>query len=97
MKEMKEGIDLPIEMEERMKGITQIQGITQTPEIDIGKKEALPNPPDNHHAITLGTEATDPIPGVGFRGILLVKIQKEKFWRKKCQGFFQKWQRQTQL
>ena len=72
LKETKERIDLPIEMEERM------IGITQTPEIDKGKKEALPNPPDNHHAITLGTEATDPIPGVDFRGILLVKITEEK-------------------
>ena len=91
LKETKERIDLPLDMDGRM------IDITQTPEIDRGKKEALPNHPGNHHGITLGTEATDPIPGVGFRGILLVKIQKEKFWRKKCQGFFQKWQRQTQL
>ena len=78
LKETKERIDLPIEMEERMIGITQIQGITQTPEIDKGKKEALPNPPDSLHAITRGTEATGLIPGADFRGILLVKITEEK-------------------
>ena len=91
LKETKDRIDLPLEIEEKM------IDITQTPEIEIGEKEALRNHPGNHHAITLRIEATDPLPRVGFRGILLVKIQKEKFWRKKCQGFFQKWQRQTQL
>ena len=78
MKETKEGIDLPIEMEERMKGITQIQGITQTPEIGKEKKEALPNPLDSLHAITRGTEATGLLPGADFRGILLVKIIEER-------------------
>ena len=78
LKETKEGIDLPIGMKERAKGITQIQDITQTPEIGKEKKEASPNPPDSLHAITRGTEATGLIPGADFRGTLLVKIIEEK-------------------
>ena len=78
MKETKEGIDLPIGMKERAKGITQIQDITQTPEIGKEKKEASPNPPDSLHAITRGTEATGLIPGADFRGTLLVKIIEDK-------------------
>ena len=80
LKETKERIDLPLDMEGRM------IDITQTPEIDRGKKEALPNHPGNHHEITLGTEATDPIPGVGFRGILLVKITEGETLEEEMSG-----------
>ena len=68
MEEMKDRRDLPLEIEDQM------IDIDQTPEIEIGEKEALRNHPDNHHAMTLRIEATDPLPRADFRGILLVKI-----------------------
>ena len=80
LKETKDRIDLPLEIEEKM------IDITQTPEIEIGEKEALTNHPGNHHAITLRTEATDPIPGVGFRGILLVKITEGETLEEEMSG-----------
>ena len=66
------GRDLPLEIEDQM------IDIDQTPEIEIGEKEALKNHPDHHHAITLRIEATDQLPRADSRGILLVKITEEK-------------------
>ena len=74
------GRDPPLEIEDQM------IDIGQTPEIEIGEKEALTNHPGNHHAITLRIEATDPLPGVGFRGILLVKITEGETLEEEMSG-----------
>ena len=68
MEEMKDRRDLPLEIEDQM------IDIDQTPEIEIGEKEALRNHPDHHHAMTLRIEATDPLLRADFRGILLVEV-----------------------
>ena len=68
MEEMTDRRDLPLEIEDQM------IDIDQTPEIEIGEKEALGNHPDNHHAMTLRIEATDPLLRADFRGILLVEV-----------------------
>ena len=80
MEEMKDRRDLPLEIEDQM------IDIDQTPEIEIGEKEALGNHPDNHHAMTLRIEATDPLPRADFRGILLVKVTEEEIQAEEVAG-----------
>ena len=72
MVEMTGGRDPPLEIEDQM------IDIGQTLEIEIGKKEAIKNHPDHHHAITLRIEATDQLPRADSRGIPLVTITEEE-------------------
>ena len=76
LEETKDRRDLPLEIEDEM------IDIDQTPEIEIGEKEALRNHPGNHHAITLRIEATDPLP----RGILLVKVTEGEILEEEMAG-----------
>ena len=80
MEEMKDRRDLLLEIEDQM------IDIDQTPEIEIGEKEALKNHPDHHHAITLRIEATDPLPRADFRGILLVKVTEGEILEEEVAG-----------
>ena len=80
LEETKDRRDLPLEIEDEM------IDIDQTPEIEIGEKEALRNHPGNHHAITLRIEATDPLPRVDFRGILLVKVTEGEILEEEMSG-----------
>ena len=74
------GRDPPLEIEDQM------IDIGQTLEIEIGKKEAIKNHPDHHHAITLRIEATDPLPRADSRGILLVKVTEGEILEEEVAG-----------
>ena len=80
LEETKDKRDLPLEIEDEM------IDIDQTPEIEIGEKEALRNHPGNHHAITLRIEATDPLPREDSRGILLVKVTEGEILEEEMSG-----------
>ena len=80
MEEMTDRRDLPLEIEDQM------IDIDQTPEIEIGEKEALRNHPDHHHAMTLRIEATDPLLRADFRGILLVEVTEGEIQAEEVAG-----------
>ena len=77
---MKDRRDLPLEIEDQM------IDIDQTPEIEIGEKEALRNHPDNLHIMTQRAEVTDPLPRADSRGILLVKVTEGEILREEVAG-----------
>ena len=69
MAEMTKERDLSPEIE-----TDQMIIMEETPEIEIGEKEASRNLPDHHHAMILTKEVIDPLPREDHKGILHVEV-----------------------